>query len=96
MSIKVLEDKTEVVHKEMKPPISKTYKKLRRKLARKFNIQVTEVPERTETTDKRKIIKEKTPREFSEWKEVCLLIEGAKNTMSTQPSQYTHVPQGTF
>lgn len=79
MSIKVLEDKIEVVQKEIKPPISKRYKKLRRrKLARKFNIQVTEVPERTETMDKRKIIKEKTPSEFSELKEVCFLIEGAK------------------
>ena len=47
MSIKVLEDKVEAVQKEIKPPISKKYKKKlrKRKWARKVNIQMTEVPE---------------------------------------------------
>lgn len=45
LSVKVLEDKVEVVQKKIKPPISKKYKKKLRKSVRKFNIQGTEVPE---------------------------------------------------
>lgn len=45
LSVKVLEDKVEVVQKEIKPPISKKHKKKLRKLVRKLSIQGTEVPE---------------------------------------------------
>lgn len=47
MSLRVLKGIVDVVQQEIKPPISKKYKKKlrKRKSARKFKIQGTEVPE---------------------------------------------------
>lgn len=80
MSLRVLKGIVDVVQQEIKPPISKKYKKKlrKRKSARKFNIQGTEVQNgRTERLDKRKLSKNKHQERFPELKEVSFQVEGS-------------------